>query len=114
MSGEHDDGVAVSYKALRRGTRVRGSDGAEVGKVHRVQDNVRENIFDGIVVETRAGKRFVDAPEVAHIAERAVTLTIPAADVAALPVPRSRLAQRMEQARVVRRARRAARDIRDR
>lgn len=114
MSGEHDDGIAIAYKALRRGTRVRGSDGVEVGTVHRVQDNVRENIFDGIVVETRDGKRFVDAPEVAHIAERAVTLSIPAAAVAALPVPRSRVAQRMEQARIVRRAKRAARDIRDR
>ena len=115
MSGTHDDdGHAISYKALRRGTVVRGSDGVEVGKVARVQDNVRENIFDGIVVATRDGKRFVDAPEVGRIAERAVTLTIPAAELTTLPVPRPRLAQRLEQTRLVRRARRAGRDLRDR
>lgn len=110
----HDDGHAIAYKALKRGTLVRDSAGAEIGKVARVQDNVRENIFDGIVVETRDGKRFVDAPEVGHIAERAVTLTITAAEVAALPVPRPGFVQRLEHARVVRRARRAARDLRDR
>lgn len=114
MSAQHDDGIAISYKALRRGTRVRASDGVEVGKVRRVQDNVRENIFDGIVVETREGKRFVDAPEVAHIAERAVTLAITAAAVAALPVPRSRFVQRLEHSRLVRRAKRAGRDLHDR
>ena len=40
------------------------------------------NLFDGIVVDTRlgpGGHRFVDAPEVDAIAERAVTLTLDAA-----------------------------------
>jgi hypothetical protein len=114
MSETHDDGHAISYKALTRGTAVRASDGVEVGTVARVQDNVRENIFDGIVVATRDGKRFVDAPEVGRIAERAVTLTITAQEVAALPVPRPRLVQRFEQAPLVRRARRAGRGLRER
>jgi hypothetical protein len=56
-----------------------------------VLDNYREHIFDGIVVETPGGERkFVDAPEVARTAERAVTLTIPAADVARLGPPPTR------------------------
>jgi hypothetical protein len=107
---DFDDGIAISYKALRRGTPVRASDGVEVGKVRRVLDSTRENIFDGIVVETKAGMRFVDAPEVAHIAERAVTLTITAEEVAALSPPQSRLKQRFDQAPLVRRTRRAGRD----
>ena len=106
----HDDGPAISYKALRRGTPVRASDGAEVGKVRRVLDNARENIFDGIVVETGHGMRFVDAPEVAGIAERAVTLTILADEVAALPEPQSLMKERRNQATIVRRTRRAGRD----
>jgi hypothetical protein len=110
----HDDGIAISYKALRRGTRVRASDGVDVGTVQRVQDNVRENIFDGIVVETRDGRRFVDAPEVARIAERAVTLTITVDEVARLDAPPSSLKQRLDQSSLVRRARRRARDLRDR
>jgi Mrp family chromosome partitioning ATPase len=109
-----DDGVAISYKALRRGTTVRASDGAEVGKVRRVLDNTRENIFDGLVIDTRQGMRFVDAPEVARIAERGVTLTITPEEVAALPAPRSLMKERWDQAKIVRRSRRAGRDIKRR
>jgi hypothetical protein len=53
--------------------------------VHRVLDNAREHIFDGLVVSTADGRRFVDAPEVARIAERRVTLTIGAAEARELP-----------------------------
>jgi hypothetical protein len=86
---DDDDGVAISYKVLPRGTVVRAADGTEVGTVRRVQDNAREHIFDGIVIDTPKGQRFVDAPEVARIAERAVTLTVGAAEVEALPAPSS-------------------------
>ena len=64
------------------------SDGEQVGTVAEVLDNYREHIFDGLVIETSAGeRRFVDAPEVARTAERAVTLTITAAECAELPPP---------------------------
>src|SRR5438874_13765305 len=109
---DHEDGYAIAYKALRRGTTVRASDGEEVGTVRRVLDNTRENIFDGLVVETRWGPRFVDAPEVAHIAERAVTLAITADEVRRLAEPRSILKERWDQATLVRRTRRAGRDLR--
>ena len=79
------DGHAISYKVLRRGTVVRASDGTEVGKVRRVQENARENIFDGLVIDTADGQRFVDAPEVARIAERRVTLSIDAQEAEGLP-----------------------------
>jgi hypothetical protein len=83
-----DDGVAVNYTALERGTPVYSSDEVEVGKVAEVLDNVREHIFDGLVIEGSDGKRrFVDAPEVARTAERAVTLTISADEVARLEPP---------------------------
>jgi hypothetical protein len=110
VSHPDDDGSAISYKALRRGTRVRANDGSDVGTVGRVLDNVRESIFDGIVIATRHGKRFVDAPEVARIAERAVTLTLSAEEVAALPVPPSRVRERFDQMGLVRRARRELRN----
>ena len=42
----------------------------------------------GVTIETPAGeRRFVDAPEVARTAERGITLTIPAEQVAELPPP---------------------------
>ena len=80
-----DDGYAVSYQVLAAGAPVLGSDGQQVGSVVDVLENERERIFDGLVIDTPGGRRFVDAPEVARIAERAVTLTIDAAAVAELP-----------------------------
>jgi sporulation protein YlmC with PRC-barrel domain len=85
MSLEEDDGPAISYKLLARGTRVVTSDGEEIGTVAEVLDNLKENIFDGIVVRTPRGTRFVDAPEVGRISERTVTLTIGAEQAAELP-----------------------------
>jgi hypothetical protein len=67
---------------------VISSDGQEVGTVAEVLDNYREAIFDGLVIKTASGeRRFVDAPEVARTAERAVTLNITAAQCADLPPP---------------------------
>ena len=83
-----DDGSAVHYTALERGTPVFTSDGEQVGTVAEVLDNAREHIFDGLVIETGSGERkFVDAPEVERTAERAVTLNITAAEVAQLGPP---------------------------
>ena len=83
-----DDGPAVDYTAVERGTPVYDSNEAEAGKIVEVLDNAREHIFDGVVVETPDGSRhFVDAPEVARTAERGVTLTITAEEVRQLPPP---------------------------
>jgi hypothetical protein len=85
-----EDGHAVHYLAVQRGTPVYGSDEQPVGKVVEVLDNAREHIMDGVVFETPDGvRRFVDAPEVARTAELGVTLTIPAAEAAELPPPQT-------------------------
>ena len=109
-----DDGQAISFKVVKRGTPVRPSDGVQVGTVRRAQETGREHIFDGIVIDTKDGKRFVDAPEVARIAERWVTLTISAAEAAELPPPGGGMRQRVDQAKTVRRAKRAGRNLRER
>src|ERR687888_535238 len=57
-----DDGHAISYKVLASGTEVRSSDGEVVGFVARVLENDREHIFDGIVIRTKGGDRFVVTP----------------------------------------------------
>jgi hypothetical protein len=83
-----DDGHAVHYTVLAKGTPVYGSDEVEIGRVAEVLDNYREHIFDGLVIETSGGvRRFVDAPEVARTAERGVTLTITASEAKMLPPP---------------------------
>lgn len=86
-----DDEHSISYLALPRGVPVVSADGVEIGTVHRALDNAREHIFDGIVISTEKGCRFVDAPEVARITNRRVTLTIDAAEAAELPLDRGTL-----------------------
>ena len=79
-----DEEHAIGYKVVPKGTPVEAADGTQVGKVLKVLDNVREHIFDGIVIATDDGRRFVDAPEVARITNRRVILTISPAEVADL------------------------------
>jgi hypothetical protein len=83
-----DEGHAIHYSAVERGTPVYSSDGVQVGTVDEVLDNYSEHILDGIVLETPDGDvRFVDGPEVTRTAERAVTLAIDSSAAAALPPP---------------------------
>jgi len=80
VSGEH--GSPIHYSAVERGTPVLSSDGVRVGVVRRVEDNYAEHILDGFeIVDGGGSLRFVDAPEVARTFERAVTLTITAAEL---------------------------------
>jgi hypothetical protein len=83
-----DDGEAIHYGAVERGTPVYSSDGVEVGRVEQILDNYRERIFDGVVFRDAGGAlRFADAPEVARTATLGVTLSIDAGQAASLPAP---------------------------
>ena len=109
-----DEGHAISYKVLRRGTPVRSADGVQLGTVRRFQEAKRENIFDGIVIETPKGTFFVDAPEVARIAERAVTLTFPAEEAERYIHPvSSRVGGYLRKTKTARRAKRLGARARD-
>ncbi len=88
MSDDH--GAPISFLALRRGTPVLTSDGTRIGTVEHVLSHPEANLFDGIVIDVSrgpGGHRFVDAPQVAHIATDGVTLTLDAAAAEALPEP---------------------------
>jgi hypothetical protein len=83
-------GNPISYMVLEPGTDCVSSDGQRVGKVEHVLADEDADIFDGLVVDVESGPgglHFVDAPEVDEIYERAVVLSIPAADVERLPKP---------------------------
>ncbi len=80
-------GERTAFEALERGTRVETSDGVELGRVKKVMIVHEKHLFDGIVVKTPNGDRFVDAPEVDEIYERLVTLKITAEEAAELPKP---------------------------
>lgn len=83
-----DLGAPLSYLVLKTGVPVYSSDGERLGRVTRVLSAPEANMFDGIIVDTKAGPgghRFVDAPEVGGIYERGVVLKIGAAEVESLP-----------------------------
>ena len=82
-----DRGERASFEVLERGTLVQSSDGQELGTVKRVMIVREKHLFDGIVIRTPNGDRFVDAPEVDEIYENLVTLKIDAAEAAELPKP---------------------------
>ena len=75
------DSIPTSFLTLEVGTEVVDRFGAHVGEVHRVLV-LETGGFDGIVVRTPAGNRFVDAPEVRRISQGAVTLGITVEEVA--------------------------------
>ena len=77
----------IAYSALENGTRVVSAAGTEIGTVAHVLADEHLDLFDGIVVRTHHGIRFIDRDQVGAITTGAVTTTIADADIDALPKP---------------------------
>ena len=77
----------IAYTALEAGTPVRTSDGQPFGTVRSVLVDEKVSVFDGIVVETAQGTRFVDADQVGTIFTTYVGTTLTAEQAANLPEP---------------------------
>lgn len=85
-----DYGEPTSYLALTSGTEVYSADGQRLGTMQHVLADEAEDIFDGLVIDTRPGPgglRFVDAPQVDSLYERGVLLTLSAAEAETLHEP---------------------------
>ncbi len=85
-----DLGSPASYLVLPDGTPVLSSDGEEVGTVEHVLADADSDVFDGVIVDMRAGPgghRFADATQVEAIYERGVVLALTAPEAEALPEP---------------------------
>jgi hypothetical protein len=80
-----DDEHAIGYQVLPRGVPVEAADGTQVGTFHKAIHHDREHMLDGVVLQTKEGRFFVDAPEIARITNKRVVLTIDSAAVADLP-----------------------------
>ena len=55
------DGTPISYEAATRGTPVLSSSGTKIGTLEHVLEVAELDIFEGIVIATHHGLRFVDA-----------------------------------------------------
>ena len=85
-----DLGNPASYLVLADGTPVVSSDGQELGKVEHVLADPDSDVFDGVVVDMRAGPgghRFADATQVEAIYERGLVLAMTAEAADRLPEP---------------------------
>src|SRR6478609_2519 len=77
----------IAYTALKPGTPVQTSDGSAFATVQAVLVDEKVAVFDGIVVETADGRRFVDADEIDMIYTTYVHTTLSAEQAANLPAP---------------------------
>jgi hypothetical protein len=82
-----DEGQAISYLALEPETPVLSSSGSEFGKVVHVLQIPELDEFDGIVVGTKEGQRFVDRDQISEITTTIVRCALTDEQVAALPAP---------------------------
>ena len=83
----HDYGRPIAYAVLAPGTAVVASDYSSIGTVERVVYVEAEDVFDGVVVTTAEGPRFVDRDQIDRIFERAVVTVLTAEQARALPPP---------------------------
>ena len=81
------DDHPIAYTALEPGTPVQTSDGRPFGTVQAVLVDERVSVFDGIVVQTADGPRFVDADQIGSIYRTYVCTTLSAGEAAELPLP---------------------------
>jgi hypothetical protein len=82
-----EDGIPIAYTALQPGTPVLTATGQPFGRVEHVLQIPAEDLFDGIVITTSAGLRFVDRDQISQITTRAVHCTLTDNQAATLPAP---------------------------
>jgi hypothetical protein len=82
-----DDEHEISYLALSVGTPVESSEGHSFGTVEHVLQVPSEDLFDGIVVATDRGIRFVDRDHILEITNRRVRCSLDDDECAKLPPP---------------------------
>jgi hypothetical protein len=81
------DETAVSYEGAVLGTPVLSSTGARIGTLEHVLEVRELDLFDGIVVATHHGLRFIDARRVTRITRGHLDTDLDDAEAAQLPAP---------------------------
>ena len=77
----------IAYTALQPGTPVQTSDGHHFATVEAVLVDEKVSVFDGIVVQTADGTRFIDADQISSIYTTCVRTTLTTKQSANLPLP---------------------------
>jgi len=87
MTRVPDNEQAISYAAARPGTPVLTSDGTGIGALEHVLEVPDLDLFDGIVVATSDGLRFVDADQIEVITAAFIRTSLDKSQAAQLPAP---------------------------
>jgi len=81
------DETPVSYAAAVHGSAVLSSSGTKIGTLEHVLEVPDLDIFDGIVLHTHHGLRFIEADRVTEITRSFLQTDLDDDQVAALPAP---------------------------
>ena len=79
------DDTAISYLAAVPGTPVLSSTGTQIGTLEHVLQIPELDVFDGIVIATGAGLRFIDADAVLEITRGHIRCSLDDAQARQLP-----------------------------
>ena len=82
-----DDDQPISYQAAVRGIPVLSSSGATIGTLEHVLEVPEVDVFDGIVIATDGGLRFIDADRVVQITRRCIRSDVDDGQARQLPPP---------------------------
>src|SRR5262245_9860952 len=80
-------GDPIAYTAIQPGIAVQTADGRSFATVDAVLADEKVSVFDGIVVETPQGRRFIDADYIGSIYTMCVCTTLTDDQVLDLPTP---------------------------
>jgi hypothetical protein len=78
---------AISYQAAVRHSPVLASTGTTIGYLEHVLEVPELDVFDGIVISTHDGLRFIDADHVTRITWTELVTDLDEAEAAQLPAP---------------------------
>jgi hypothetical protein len=84
---EDPDEVAVSYRAAVLHSPVLSTNGATIGHLQHVLEVPDLDLFDGIVISTHHGLRFIGADHVTRITRTQLLTDLDEAHAANLPAP---------------------------
>jgi hypothetical protein len=83
----NEDAQPVSYEGAPLGVPMLTSTGSQFGTLEKVLELPSEDLFDGVIVSTEHGRRFVDRDQIAEITTEYIRCAIDDAAAAALPEP---------------------------
>jgi len=81
------DDSPIGYEAAVPGTPVLSSTGTTIGTLEHVLEVPELDVFDGIVIATDAGLRFIDADQVQQITRSRIQTSLDDAQAAQLSPP---------------------------